>query len=232
MKKTLTLLLVLIMVFSLSACNNKENNSDELQEQETQFQQNELEKLETIIDAEVQNTIDTLYAEFNELSGEIKSFDDYVKNEKKIAQFYKHIDAKTRATFNGLKEYTLKYAVAIMESQYPTHIKAHKLEDLYECLYVSACDKLYDEIYTTLLDQVLDAFHSGALDEYTIPYEEASEIISIDYNNWDDTRSNVKYHYEKATTFIYNFYYDLSEALSVGDLEKANSVLDNYKIQL
>jgi predicted small lipoprotein YifL len=231
MKKIIAILLILCMIFSLSGCAKNEKNPVEVEPKDTEVLKTQMQELETQMNKELQNTIDTLNAEFKEISKGINNYDDYVKNQERITEFYKEIDDKTKIAFISLEVYTLKYVETIIEFWTTSHIEPEMLDELYDIFCVSACNKLYDEIYVGLLEEIFDAFQSGALDEYTIPYKETRKVRSDDYTNWGVAHSNINNYYENSRKFIYNFYYDLSDAQSTGDLQKVVDVLYDYKTQ-
>ncbi|MEE1318249.1 MAG: hypothetical protein UHD05_01960 [Ruminococcus sp.] len=256
MKKSLALLLVVIMVLSLSACGENQqtdqikggeqtestdnNNVDISTESDTtvndssssnNISANTIEELEVIVAEDVETTVNGLSSEWATLSTKITTYDDYVKNAEIVEEFYKKINSQTEQACVRLQEYAIKYAEMIMASNTSSDDKYEAFDDLSDCIYDDVSDELKEGIYDGLLEEMQDAFYEGVLDDSddADSYSDWYDVRSDEYENWYDTRSDVYENWYDTRTDIYSFCYDIRTELWNDETEDAEEVLTEYK---
>ncbi len=239
MKKTTTLLLALLMVFTLFACNNNSKSPQEPNAQPTysniatpnlNISANTLDELEELVSTDAENTVATLEKEFEDLE-KISTYAEYSSNISKIEAFYNKIIETTESLCLRLNEYALEYGKIIMSSKKSSDDKYDDLDEIYDCIYDDAGDEIYDGIYAGILDDMYDAFYAGVLDDAydTISYSEWADARSDEYDWWSNARSDVYDSWSDTRSDIYDFWSDMRGALWDDDIEDANKILEDFK---
>jgi len=184
--------------------------------------------------AEAENTISALSAEYDALTSEITTFASYQKNAEKVEAFYIKMVDTTKLLCIAMREYSLRYAEAIMASNMSNDDKYEELDELYDCIYDDAGDDIYDEIYDGILDDIYDAFYDGILDDAydTVSYKEWWGARSNEYDNWSDTRSDIYDEWSDMRSDVYDFWSDMRSELWKDDVERANKRIENFRADI
>lgn len=252
MKKTLAMLLAVMMLLSFSACDGNQpivQNSETYNQTQTPSNSDpastntdanfstdissigSIEELEGNISKDSEDAINALNTEWQALSETITTYDEYLKNVERVEAFYEKINNNTEQLCVRLQEYALKYAELIMSSDMSNDDKYDDFDDLKDCIYDDATDDLKKGIYDGLLEDMQDALYDEVLDdsEDADSYSEWYDTRSDEYENWYDTRSDVYEHWYDTRSDIYSFYYDMRGELWSDDIERAEELMENFK---
>lgn len=251
MKKIYALILAMVMVVSLTACGEKtvteENKPSEVEksveeeiivEEDTELvseqnesQVEELDEFEEYVAADVEEVIDTLWAELDEMSAKIDSYEAYKNNVDMIESFYAETLEHTRVLCIQLREYSLSYAKEIMALDKLTDEKYDDMEMIYDCIYEDAGDDIYDEVYDGVLEEMYDIFYDGILDDAydTVDYSEWADARLEEYEWWSDTRSDVYEEWSDFRSDVYEFWSDMRSELWSDDVERAEKAMADFE---
>ena len=255
MKKLLSLMLILVTLFSLVACGNNTSSKGELasnpsattkelasnpsattkeliiENSQATFEIDSLESLEEMINSDVENTISALSKNFEDLKTKIDTYEKYKSNTAEIEVFYNETYASHEALTIRLREYALAYAETILKSEIDNDDKYDEMDELYDVIYDGAGDDLYDEIYDGILDDIYDVYYDGILDDAydTVQYSEWSDLRSDEYDWWSDTRSDIYDDWSDFRSDVYDFWSDIRSDLWDDDLENANERVEKFK---
>ena len=253
-KKICVFLLIGACLFSISACGNKipSNNTSNVQdssqiEDSTESKdteerndntgdearkQVELEELDKVVSADVENTVSAIKLEYEKLVTNIDTYEKYLENTNKVETFYKQICEDTKNLCIRMREYSLNYAEAIMASDKSNDDKYKDFEELYDCVYDDAGDDIYDDIYDDILDDLYDDFYDGILDDAYdngVPYDEWSDVRSNEYDWWSDARSDVYDEWSDFRSDVYDFWSDMRSELWDDDIERAEEKIADFR---
>ena len=245
-----------MMLLSISACGNEQPTTESQKESNSTAETTEeilketsdntkessmlsadvssvgsIEEIESNVEKDVENTINSLNTEWQTLSAKITSYDDYVKNADEVEAFYEKINDDTKQLCDRLQTYTVKYAEMILSSDMSNDDKYDAFDDLSDCIYDKATDDINDGIYEGLLEDMQDALYDGVLDDSDVAssYSEWYDVRSDEYEYWYDTRSDVYENYYDTRSDVYSFIYDIRGELWSGEIEKAKEKFDDYK---
>ncbi len=235
MKKFLSVLLIIGMIFSLSACGEK-TSQDKVSDSKATTEKSiksakTLEELEQIVSADVDETVENLNIKLKEVLAENDTYEKYLENISDVEAFYVNILNDTELLCIRLQEYSIAYAEMILKSDKDFSEKYDDFDELYDVIYEDARDEIYDEIYDGILDEMYDAFYDGIMDDAydNMPYEKWSDMRSNEYDLWSDTRSDVYDIWSDASSDIYDFWSDMRSEMYDKDIEKANKKLSDFK---
>lgn len=189
------------------------------------------EKLEENIDNHVSECIQSILIDWDTLSQEIDTYEEYIENLDKIEDFHMYVEDSTNTILLMINEYAIAYAELIMNSDTTNKDKYDDFEDIKECIYEDACEMVKDEIYDDLMDDIKDYYYDGILKDAKgdVEYSFWSDIRSDAYGWMSDARSEVYDDYSDARSDIYGFYSDMRSELYSGDITRANKVLQGFK---
>jgi len=237
MKRLTCILLVFLMIMCLCACGNSGTKVTVTEEKpsgastEKTVYVNSIEELEELINEDVSEVVTALETEYNELIGEITTYDQYVEKKDKIEAFYAKVNSETRKLCIRLREYSISYVQLILDSDMTNDDMEDAVDGVYECLYEDAGDAIYDGIYDGILDDMYDYFYDGILDDgydYA-PYKEWSDVLSNEYDMWSDTLSDVYDHWSDYSSDVYDFWSDVNSAMWDNDIEEAKEEIEKFK---
>ena len=233
MKKLLSLMLILVALFSLVACTTEESKENEsiIENNQVKFDIDSLESLEEMVNNDVEDTIVALSKSFEDLKTKIDTYEKYKSNTAEIEAFYNEVYASNKALTIRLREYALTYAEVILNSEIDNDDKYDEMNELYDVIYDGAGDDLYDEIYDGILDDIYDVYYDGILDDAydTVQYSEWSDLRSDEYDWWSDTRSDIYDDWSDFRSDVYDFWSDIRSDLWDDDLENANERIEKFK---
>ncbi len=228
-KRAFTIILSAIILLSAAGCSSKEENS-----KETSLSILSADNIETFnsnLDQDVEDTVSSLTAEYEQLIEEINTYDKYIDNTSKIQDFYNKICDTNAAMCVRMREYALLYANLIMNSDTSSADKYDNIEGIYDDVYNDALDDIYDNIYDELLDDLYDTYYDGLLDDAydTAPYREVSDAQSDEYDMLSDTRHDVYDDISDCRSDVYDFYTDIRKQLWKNNTEKAQKKIDDFQ---
>lgn len=237
MKRLLSVLLVLVLSICLVACGGAGTNvtTTEQDSSGTSTEQyvrvNSIEELEELVDKDVTGIVSALEEEYNSLTEEITTYDQYVEKVDKVEAFYAKVNEETEKLCIRLREYSINYAELVVNSNMTNDEKEDAVEDIYDCIYDKAGDAVYDGIYDGVLEDMYDYFYDGVIsDGYDYaPYKEWSDILSEEYDMWSDTLSDVYDSWSDALSDIYGFWSDVSGAMWDNDMEEIKTEIEKFK---
>ena len=251
MKKLLSIILSLIMAFSLTACSNtadsgnavtqdnevaadKTADTEEEAKEDTvpEVKPDSLEAVEEMVDKDVEATIASLVKDYEELETEIDTYDMYKSNTEKMEAFYDHVIASHQELTVRLRKYALAYAEIILASD--SDDKYDEMEEMYDVIYDRAGEEIYDEIYDGILENMYDAFYDGILEEAydTVEYSEWSDFRSEEYDWWSDARSEVYEEWSDFRSEVYDFWSDMRSELWDDNMEKAREEIEDFRADI
>lgn len=192
------------------------------------------EELEENIENHVSECIQAIWLDWETLSQEIDTYEEYVENLDKMEDFHMYVEDSTNAILIMINEYTIEYAELIMASDMTSKDKYNDIEDIKDCIYEDACEMVKDEIYDDLFDEIKDYYYDGIIKEAkdSVKYSEWSDVRSDAYGWLSDARSEVYDDYSDARSDIYDFCSDMRSELYSGDIAKANEVLQDFKAEV
>lgn len=243
MKKLLSLLLIVGIVMSMTACggNATNNEQSEIDGNATNNEQAEkitslkaaetFEELEAAIEKDIDGKIGELTKEVENFLAGIDTYEKYSTNIDAVKAFYANLIDKTSLLCIGLREYGVAYAEFILESDKSFTDKYDDLDEIYDIIYKDARDEIYDEIYDEIFDEMYDALYDKIMDDAydKVPYKTWSEIKSAEYDLWSDSKSEVYEIWSDCGSDVYDFWSDMRSAIYQNDTEKANKKIDKYK---
>ena len=241
MKKICSLFFVALLSFSalfmLSACGDKNDNSDnnnQSQSQETDYSKaSSFEELRTIAFGDVSKTIESLESQYNSLTIKINTIELYCSKTNEVKSFYDTIIFETENICIKMLEASLGYAEYIMSSKVETENKYDALDYIYEDIYNDALDLIDEKIYNDLIDSMSDFYWEGIIEDAyendLISDEKYIEIDEQEYEWISNTETNVYEAITDAETYIDEFITNLENALIDDDLNTANEKINDFK---
>lgn len=190
-----------------------------------------VEELETIVDAHVTECVQALWAEWEALSTDIDTFDEYLANVDTIEEFHTHIEDSASQIFVMICDYGVSYAELILQSDSSTKDMYGAFEDFKDCIYEDACEIVKDEIYEGLLNEIKDYYYEGIINDAKddVQYSDWSDARGDAYSWWSDARGEVYSNWSDTRGDLYSFYSDMRSELYSGDADSAADELQDFK---
>ena len=247
MKKFMTYIVIVCCIVLLSGCSSSkdtqknqlatdlgnEANHDALLDYSDLSETEELtptEKIAADAEKEVENTISKLENAWENIEKEIDTYDKYKSNMKKVNAIYEGTLKEMRLLGIRLREYSVLYAEAILNTDDTYKNKYDDLKSINRNIYDGAVKDMYD-IYDNVLDDAYDVFYDGVVDDAydDLDYDEWVDVHSDAYDQWVDTRSDAYDIYVETRSDVYEFVVDLrSEVYSQND-DGIEKVIKSYK---
>lgn len=190
-----------------------------------------VEELETVVDAHVTECVQALWAEWEALSTDIDTFDEYLANVESIEAFHAHVEDSASQILIMICNYGTSYADIILQSGSSSKDMYNAFEDFKDCIYEDACEVVKDEIYEDLLNEIKDYYYEGIINDAkdSIEYGDWSDARSDAYSWWSDARGAVYSDWSDTRGDLYSFYSDMRSELYSGDTDGANDELQDFK---
>lgn len=190
-----------------------------------------VEELETVVDAHVTECVQALWAEWEALSTDIDTFDEYMTNVESIEAFHTHIEDSASQIFVMICDYGVSYAELILQSDSSTKDMYGAFEDFKDCIYEDACEIVKDEIYEGLLNEIKDYYYDGIINDAkdSVEYSDWSDARGDAYSWWSDARGEVYSNWSDTRGDLYSFYSDMRSELYSGDADGASDELQDFK---
>ena len=205
--------------------------------EETGFKEIDLSRVTTtdevidFVEQDVEATVGSLTSEYETIKQTLADFSAYQNNPSLTEEYYAKINTEIKALSIRLREYALKYATIVIDSDTSFDDKYDDLEDIYNDIYEDAAEEIYDEIYDSLLDDMYDDIYDGIIDDGydTVAYDVWDDARSFEYGLWDDTRSQVYTLYDDVRSDIYNFYDKIRSHVYKENSEKINKDIAKFQ---
>lgn len=190
-----------------------------------------VEELETVVDAHVTECVQALWAEWEALSTDIDTFDEYVTSVETIEAFHTHVEDSASQIFVMICDYGEVYAEMILQSDSSTKDMYNAFEDFKDCIYEDACEIVKDEIYEGLLNEIKDYYYDGIINDAkdSVEYSDWSDARGDAYSWWPDARGEVYSNWSDTRGDLYSFYSDMRSELYSGDTDGASDELQDFK---
>ena len=188
------------------------------------------DELESRIDETLTEAINSLLSQWETLSTETDTYEEYCEKAERVSAFYNTIVSSTDQMCIMLKEYSAVYARMILDSTLSSYDKYNAAEGILDSLYDDACERICDDIYDGLLEDMYDYYYDGILEKQpnNVAYDDWYDVASDEYSQWYDATSDVYSLYYDTASDIYSLYYDLSMELYDGDYDRAEKVLERF----
>ena len=258
MKKFKVWVLLMAVVFSMTACGGQktstESNTQTEQESSTaketitesnadeesgkteasddgNAQAGSIEECNNLLNEELNSTLDAMNVELEQLITDIDSYEKYKENTERIEAYYENLLTETRGLCITMREYSVAYADIILNSGEDKDDMYDDCDAIFDDIYDDAADEIYDTIYDDLFDDLYDAFYSGVLhDGYDSKhYEEWSTLCSDEYDLWSDTKSDVYDEWSDLKSDVYDFWSDVKSEVWSEDMERAEEKIEKFK---
>ena len=170
-----------------------------------------VEELETVVDAHVTECVQALWAEWEALSTDIDTFEEYQANVDAIEAFHSHVEDSASQIFVMICDYGVSYAELILQSDSSTKDMYNTFEDFKNCIYDDACEIVKDEIYEDLLNEIKDYYYEGIINDAkdNVQYSDWSDARGDAYSWWSDARGAVYSDWSDTRGDLYSFYSDM-----------------------
>ena len=248
MKKKFLLVSVLFLALILVACggqsakdvkaepekNNvsaEEEKASKAELQTGEIKASTIDELNELVPQEIDSRVVALNEKYEKLQTEIDTYDKYIANKEKMTDYYASVYNDMQDTCIRMREYCVKYAQIILESDKANDEKYDDLEEMYDVVYDDAGEDIYDEFYDGVLEDIYDVYYDGILDEAydTVEYEEWSNARSEEYENWSDTRSDTYELWSDFRSEVYEFWSDLRSEFWDDDLDSAKDKIQDFQ---
>ena len=248
MKKKFLLVSVLFLALILVACGGQsakdvkaepEKNNVSAEEEKVlkaelqtgEIKASTIDELNELVPQEIDSRVVALNEKYEKLQTEIDTYDKYIANKEKMTDYYASVYNDMQDTCIRMREYGVKYAQIILESDKANDEKYDDLEEMYDVVYDDAGEDIYDEFYDGVLEDIYDVYYDGILDEAydTVEYEEWSNARSEEYENWSDTRSDTYELWSDFRSEVYEFWSDLRSEFWDDDLDSAKDKIQDFQ---
>ena len=189
------------------------------------------EEMDIIIEADVDAMISSLSSEFDTLQSELDSYEKYKADSTRTEEFYDHVVEEVEKASGRLREYTLRYAEIIIDSDMGYRDQYDALSDITDAVYSGAGPTLNREIYSGILKKAQRYFYEKVLKTgFDIaPYSEVSSFRSDEYSNNSDARSDVYSEISDLRSDVYSFISDLRSAVYSKDTDKIEHKIERFR---
>lgn len=190
-----------------------------------------VEDLESVLDTHVSECTEALWAEWETISTEIDTFDDYMDNVDAVEAFHIHVEDCASQLLVMICDYGVSYAELVLNSGASTKDMYKAFEDFKDCIYEDACEVVKDEIYEDLLGEIKDYYYDGVINDAkdSVQYSDWSDARSDTYGWWSDVRGEVYSNWSNTRGDLYSFYSDIRGELYSGDTGGADNELQDFK---
>lgn len=197
----------------------------------TATEQSEIEELNSIVENDIENTINALVSEYDQLANDIDTYEKYVKSTDKIDNFYSKIEQTNEDLCLRMYDYSLSYAELIINSNKGFDEKYDDFEELFDVIYDDGGDDIFDGIYDGVLDDMFNTFYDDILGDYDDYAFDKNwyDVRSNEYKKWSSTRSNVYDFWSDFRSDVYDFYSDMRSEMYSEDTERANKKVTKFK---
>ena len=240
MKKKSLLVSMLFMVLVIGICYNysvkavdaqSEKKETNTESEKGVIQAATLEELNELVPQEIDVRVAALNEQYEKLQAEIDTYDKYIGNQEKIKDYYSSVYQDMQDTCIRMREYCVKYAQIILESEKANDEKYDDLEDMYDVIYEDAGEDIYDEYYDGVLEDIYDVYYDGILDDAydTVEYKEWSNARSEEYERWSDVRSAAYECWSDFRSEVYEFWSDMRSEFWDDDIDRVQEKIQDFQ---
>lgn len=180
---------------------------------------------------DVEKTVASFEAQYEELVAQVNSFDAYKANVDAVQAYYDTVLQDTKNLCIRMRQYAADCANYVLSTNRTPGQMYDDLEVIYDDLYDGAGDDLYDAVYDDLFGNLYDAFYDGVVsDGYDlIGYGEWSELSSAAYEMYSDAHSDAYELISDCRSDIYEFGSDVRGDVFSDKLDKAKKELAKFQ---
>lgn len=237
MKRSISVIISIVMVLSLCACGASENTKTKPSAGMTASRKIEKQTADTlegvlaVISDDYGTTIQALQDSLEKINTLIDGdYGSYIRNRQMIDDWYTQAETETAELFQRTEENCRQYFILMStqtEHEYKAMSKA--AEKIYDDVYDDARDDFYDDVYDELMEDLYDEYYDGVLDDAydLVPYKEYSEQRSYCYQVWSEARSALYSLYSEYGSRLYEMYSAINRAIYDEEYDFA-AVLKGY----
>ncbi len=243
MKRLLSLLLALVLIFAFTACKgNNTTNTDKPEETDSSSSTTpgrEYDKTDpTAVLGEITNDFSAVITNLEQKLAETFSaigttYEDYQKNKGLVDEWVNLVLTESDALFARTRENSITYFKLIAAD--PDHKYSEfcdeALDEYYDTLYDDAMDEYYDTLYDDAMDDLYDEYYDGILDDAydDIEYSEWSNASSECYKVWSDARSAVYKKWSNERSYIFGLRFAVNSAFCYNDNYDVDTIVTEYE---
>lgn len=189
------------------------------------------DELGVIVERDTYSVITNLKTEKDTLLSNFSSYDDYLKNEQLIKDYYNKVLSESEQLSFRLQAYAINYANIILSSNSSAKEKYEEAKIINEKIYEDAFKEINDEIYEDIFKDLKDAFYDGIIKDAkkSVDYDDWYDTRSDAYDLWYDTRSDLYDNWYDTRSDLYDFWYDLRSDLYDEELEDAKKTVSDFQ---
>lgn len=242
MKRLVSVIMVFVMSVCLCSCGNSATKGANTSMKNTEETKNNVdimsmdegvtfESLKEMVKKDTDETIASLYSEWEIMKADIDTYEKYVQNTETVEEFYDKVIDENGLLCIRLREYCYLYAKLVLDSGMSFDDMYDELEEIHDEIYEDAGDAIHDEIYDGILDEMKEYYYDGILDDAKddVEYSDWYDVRSDEYEWWYDARSDVYEDYYDFRDDSYGFYYDMRGDIYSEEIDEANETMDDFK---
>ena len=159
-QKLIKTTLALILTISVSACGKTESYHSP-------------QEVIDAINKEADTMISTLEKEYTSIPSQIDSYEAYIQNADRIAEWYATMNETTKEFFTGMEKYYEAYYRMMLDTCKNNDELKDSLELFYEEVYEGTFEDLYKKLYEGLFKDIYEDIYEDVLSK-------ADDIVSYD----------------------------------------------------
>ena len=177
-QKLIKTTLALILTISVSACGKTESYHSP-------------QEVIDAINKEADTMISTLEKEYTSSPSQIDSYEAYIQNADRIAEWYATMNETTKEFFTGMEKYYEAYYRMMLDTCKNNDELKDSLELFYEEVYEGTFEDLYKKLYEGLFKDIYEDIYEDVLSKADdiVSYDELYSSCSTFYDAWYDAGS-------------------------------------------
>lgn len=190
-----------------------------------------VEELEAIVETHVSECIAALNKEWEDLSTEIDTYEEYIENTDKIEAFHVRVEDASAEILTMICQYGVSYSDLILQSDSSTDDMYDDFEGFKDCIYDDACELVNDEIYDALLEEIKDYYYDGIINDAkdSVAYGAWSDARGDAYEWWSDARGEVYGNWSDTCGDLYSYWSDVRGELYSNNLDDAKEKVAKFQ---
>lgn len=243
-KKTLVLMMGATMMLAVTACGKEEvQNTAPAETQESEAEMEEtpevveseetkevavesgtLEEILVGITSDYEAAIQKLTTEKeNVVAGVGDTYEDYVKNEQLVTDWYTLVLTEEEALFERTTDNAIAYFKLISETVNHEDYDAwdDAMDEFYDVVYEDAMEAFYENIYEDAMENMYDTYYDGIVAEGcdTVEYSEWSDVSGKCYEEWSDASGDIYETWSDFGSDLYEMWSDVSGEFYDGNFD-------------
>lgn len=225
MKKILVWLTVVMMIFSLVACENEKtpDSNEEAKQPETSYDKNDLDSILAALEAKYEAAMTSITDESEDVLEKIgDTYECYAENKEAVTDFYENSFSVAEKLYADIESISVEYFNCIASNGIKDYDEWNdSMDEFYD-----TWDDIYEDMYDETDDLIEDGEDSLSYSEYSdtwsAMYNEYSDAWSAMYNAYSDAWSNIYTNYSSVWSGFYNGNTDVEELLKKSTEENAD----------